>query len=87
MDHAYGGGIGGLIIAHAFGLGGNVVLKIRPNGLLIIELIYDFAGLFDGLYDELYLIIQIIDLLYLYFDQVVFQDLLASLGIAFDALL
>ena len=81
------GRVGGLLISGDFRLGGDVILKVGPNGLLIVELIDDFPCLFDGLDDELDLVVEVVDLLYLDLEHVVFEDLLAALGVLANALL
>lgn len=66
---------------------GDVILKIGPDRFLIVELINDLSGFFNGLDDELDLIVEVIDLLYLNLQHIVLQYLLAAFRILTNALL
>lgn len=84
---ARGGRVGGFLIGGDVGLRGDVVLKVGPDGLLVVELVDDFPGFLDGLDDELDLVVEVVDLLDLDLQHVVLEDLLAALGVLSHALL
>lgn len=86
VGHASDGCVGGFFIGGHFGLRGDVILEVGPYCLLIVELIDDLSGLFDGFDDELDLVVEIVDLLYLDLQHVVLEDLLAAFGVGADIL-
>lgn len=65
-------------------LSGDVVVKVSAYYVFVVELVDYFAGLFDGLYYEFYLLVQPVDLVYLYLEQLAFECLFASFRVELD---
>lgn len=51
------------ILSDGLCLCGDIIMKIGPNIFLIVDLIDNLSGFFDGFDDEMDLIVEVVDLL------------------------
>ena len=51
------------ILSNRLSLCGDIIMKIGPNIFLVVNLIDDFSGFFNGFDDEMDLIVEVADLL------------------------
>ena len=76
-----------LIIGVVVSLGGDVVVEVGEDDILVVDFLDDFSGLLNCLDDEVDLVIDVFDLADFHVDEVVFEHLLAATGVLLGLLL